>query len=248
MYEIVFTFINHLDRHPSLGGVISGVLGFAMLSLQIYMQHSSTLSTQSELVKANLKIDIIKEFSELATQATQKRSGVPILELPGELERDYRRNGNLGLPMPMLFAKAEKISEMHKQDISAHVKLLFFMERYETIIPGLADDRKKLGCQIGTLHSRFTDIEQELLTASPLFSETTVTHKSCSNDFQGPHAKKSSLDIKCQSYFYEHLTLQSHVSAISSMMKNELLGKIFDGRVETRRPLLPSKHKVLKTT
>ena len=122
------------------------------------------------------------------------------------------------------------------------INLLSFVERYEITIPGLVEVRQELGRQLGAFASAFSDVHQTLLSAPAPSPKVDVDALGSSNS----HAEASPLESKCQLYFDEHLTLQSYVTDISVIMKNELLGKLFESKVDERKPLDPSKHKVLK--
>ena len=137
---------------------------------------------------------------------------------------------------------AEAISAAHQQSMSAYLNLLSFVERYEITIPGLVEVRQELGHQLGAFASAFSDVHQILLSVPAPSPKVNVAAPGSPNS----HPEASPLESKCQLYFDEHLTLHSYVTDISVIMKNELLGKLFESKVEARKPLDPSKHKVLK--
>jgi hypothetical protein len=239
MLTTALEIISFLEQHSLLVTTIGGLLG---LSFQIHLQHLTTLKAQKEQVKTSLKVEIFKEFSGLASRAIQDGSGIPIWQLPGELERANWWNKNYGVPLPTVLSKAETISAAHQQSMSAYLNLLAFLERYEITIPGLVEVRQELGRQLGAFASVFSDVHQTLLSAPAPSPKVDVTGPGSPNS----RAEASPLESKCQLYFDEHLTLQSYVTDISVIMKNELLGKLFESKVDARKPLDPSKHKVLK--
>jgi hypothetical protein len=239
------------DLATILVNILGIVAGAWVVIWQMGRQHQSSLQLQRENQQDALKLSIYQDLSIAisAAQEAQADSAGFVTGLRADLITYWSVKDAGFVPGP-LERRASEFQTKHSLATSKTIELIVLLERFEVVNPNWSIFRTAFSSALDDLGMAQIKLFQSLLTFLPI--EKTEDEKDLESPriihLPVPSLQKFDREIKplVDQYSEVSMNLTNYIYDLRVESQNTLLGNLFDGRAQKRKPLDP-KYVVIST-
>lgn len=238
-----------LINNSDLIKIFSIFSGVFVLSLQIYLQHKSSLNLQRKNYKQKTQIQLYNEIAKNISDATEKNITIQtkIRSVVSSL-RMYLYSVERGNKDYEIYSRSSEIENCHYESLGAVVELMGKIEQYLIINPNFAIFITAFSSIHHDLMESFQPLSIMLMENLPI-DVPKEKQQQLQVAVLRMNIKKENIDkIEYLSDIYldNLLTASCYVFDLSREAQNLLLGEVFKNKVPARKPIV-SKYKVINT-